>query len=875
MDLISHMMANGVQDAPHVVFDGRVHRFRASGKSRNKNGWYIAFDNPQTVVYGDWREPDIKHTWKPENQSAELTPAQKAEIEKKRKAAFDKQLKQRTRNAQRWARVWEALQPCVTHQYLNNKQVGSFGSREYRSKKRHLLVNPMRNFNREVVGLQLIYPNGFKRYAKGSQSKQVYFGLGQPNGLFFIAEGYATGATIHAVTGHAVVVCFSAGNIKDAAIYLKRAYPDSQIIIAADNDRWSKINTIKGIVDNPGLHYAREAAELINCEYRLPQFQSLETKPTDFNDLYVLEGDNAVRLYLEKLHYNIEFVEQVSAPEVEYEFNGNTFEVDEQPIQQQVTQEPQKAIHDGKFKCLGFDEENFYFMPAKTNKLVKLNRGQTGSKTHLLSIAPLEWWMDVFFNGATPKWEFATDYLMRCSEKAGIFDVDKMRGAGAWFDNGRSVFHMGARLLVDGELLPIDKFNSRFIYELGRELDSGLSPRIATDEECHKVIRIFQQINFDRPLSALLTAGWSYLAPVCGALEWRPHLWMIGARGTGKSWIQSNIIEPIVGNVALKVASSSTEAGIRQSLLKDARPVMFDEAEAEDISSRKRMQGVIELARQASSAGNAQITKGSASGQAMSFSIRSMFMFGSINASIKQASDESRIAVVSLKPNSKDVKSIAAFNKFAELVDSTLTDELCSAVRARAYRDIPKLRRNARIMAKAVAESQKSQRIGDQYGALLAGAFGLYSNMELDIDMAREWVSKLDFTEVSESEAVRDEENLMTTLLQAEIRAEIGGIHIVKSLAELLNTLRGEFDSGIPQHEIHGALGRYGFAYENENLLVSNKHEKIGNILRNTAWADNWARVLVRVDGASKSVKSQRIGGVVTRFVSVPIGMFL
>jgi putative DNA primase/helicase len=514
-------------------------------------------------------------------------------------------------------------------------------------------------------------------------------------------------------------------------------------------------------------------------------------------------------------------------------------------------------------------------MPLKINRIVAIGRGSMGSKTHLLSLAPLDWWLSTFFAKEKPNWELATDFLMRQCERSGVFDIENIRGAGAWFDNGRSIFHMGKRLLVDGDVMNIDQLNSRYIYEMGRELDGGLNFSPACEDESKKVISLFQQIKFEKPVSALLAAGWCYLAPICGAMEWRPHVWLIGARGTGKSWIQNNIIYPLIGNVGLKVASSSTEAGIRQSLMKDARPVVFDEAESEDLSSRKRIQNVIELARQASSAGNAQITKGSASGQAMSYSIRSMFLFGSINPAINQASDESRIAVLSLMQHSKELAEIERFNAFEREVNETLTNEFCSSIRARAYRDIPKIRSNAKVMARAVAEHLKSQRIGDQYGALLAGAFGLFSDVELDINTARDWVSKLDFSEARESESVLDEEVLITTLFQAEIRAEIAGIHIVKTLAEILGSLEGNYDLGIPNHELHSAIGRYGFKYDNNNLYVSNKHEKISNMLKNTAWSSNWSRVLLRLNGAEKVPTTLRIGGTPTRCVMIPVSDYL
>jgi putative DNA primase/helicase len=225
--------------------------------------------------------------------------------------------------------------------------------------------------------------------------------------------------------------------------------------------------------------------------------------------------------------------------------------------------------------------------------------------------------------------------------------------------------------------------------------------------------------------------------------------------------------------------------------------------------------------------------------------------------------------------HSKELAEIERFNAFEREVNETLTNEFCSSIRARAYRDIPKIRSNAKVMARAVAEHLKSQRIGDQYGALLAGAFGLFSDVELDINTARDWVSKLDFSEARESESVLDEEVLITTLFQAEIRAEIAGIHIVKTLAEILGSLEGNYDLGIPNHELHSAIGRYGFKYDNNNLYVSNKHEKISNMLKNTAWSSNWSRVLLRLNGAEKLPTTLRIGGTPTRCVMIPVSDYL
>src|SRR3546814_6554229 len=91
------------------------------------------------------------------------------------------------------------------------------------------------------------------------------------------------------------------------------------------------------------------------------------------------------------------------------------------------------------------------------------------------------------------------------------------------------------------------------------------------------------------------------MAVICVALNWRPHVWLTGRSGSGKSWLLDNVIRPLIGAIAVYCQSNSTEAGIRQTLATDARPVLFDEAESEDAKAQVRIQQVLELAGQSSS----------------------------------------------------------------------------------------------------------------------------------------------------------------------------------------------------------------------------------------------------------------------------------
>ena len=92
------------------------------------------------------------------------------------------------------------------------------------------------------------------------------------------------------------------------------------------------------------------------------------------------------------------------------------------------------------------------------------------------------------------------------------------------------------------------------------------------------IVAIANRFRWDVPASGTLLVGWVVLAPICGALPWRPHLWLTAGAGTGKSAILDRYVVPLLGDFALVVSGATTEAGLRQTICSDAMPVVFDEA---------------------------------------------------------------------------------------------------------------------------------------------------------------------------------------------------------------------------------------------------------------------------------------------------------
>ncbi len=92
-----------------------------------------------------------------------------------------------------------------------------------------------------LVGLQFISPDGAKKFLTGARIKNSYWFIGDPvmaapGGEIVIAEGFATGASIHEATGVPVLIAFTASNMKNVATDWRKSLPDAQFILAADDD---------------------------------------------------------------------------------------------------------------------------------------------------------------------------------------------------------------------------------------------------------------------------------------------------------------------------------------------------------------------------------------------------------------------------------------------------------------------------------------------------------------------------------------------------------------------------------------------------------------------------------------------------------------
>lgn len=279
------MTSAGISCREHIHADGQIHRFSTTSKAKDKSGWYSlsVFTDFAAGSFGDWKNGDGSHKWV---STSGLTPGQQGEY-RRYQEDLDRAIRDGYENAAHECRqIWESA-PFISsdYPYLVSKGVISHGLKAHEN----YMIVPMVNTMGQVRSLQRIYPDGSKFNWTGGEKQGNYFTIPGDQQRIYICEGYATGATIHKATGGTVIVSFDAGNLYPVTNHIKAKYPTSSITICADNDQWKpgKANT--------GIEKAKKAGEAFGVKVIWPTFSSTESKPTDFNDLELLEGIDAVK----------------------------------------------------------------------------------------------------------------------------------------------------------------------------------------------------------------------------------------------------------------------------------------------------------------------------------------------------------------------------------------------------------------------------------------------------------------------------------------------------------------------------------------------------------------------------------------------------
>lgn len=243
--LLQAMLAAGLArpDKP-IEIDGKVHRFNSGTKGKpghDKSGWYVAF--PGVVPagrFGCWRI-GIDCTWKADIGRKLSAAEEMGHLRRmtEAKAIRDQELeRQRQITSDTVEVIWSNAQAASPdHPYLLRKGIQPHGARVTGDGR---LVVPLFDEDGQLCTLQYIDNDKGKLYHQGGQSGGKFWMVGSmdESGVLYVAEGFATAATIHETTNRPCVVAYSASSLVPVTGSLREMYGSSQdIVIVADHDK--------------------------------------------------------------------------------------------------------------------------------------------------------------------------------------------------------------------------------------------------------------------------------------------------------------------------------------------------------------------------------------------------------------------------------------------------------------------------------------------------------------------------------------------------------------------------------------------------------------------------------------------------------------
>lgn len=905
----------------------------------SRNAWALLhLDGRASGAFGSWRA-GVSATWSADRAAKPLTPAERlVHREEMNRKRIEREAEERARRAAAAAlarQIWDAATPSDgAHSYLRTKGIGANGARvggwpvidpdtgEIRYTVKSALLLQVRDFDRCIHSVQAIIErtgeDGRREFTKlflpGGAKKGHFFPIGQPKKdadgrhTFIVAEGFATAASAHEATGHGCVVAFDAGNLAPVCREIRERFPDARILIVGDRDAEDHARST-------GSRKAADAAVEVGACLFVPEWTGAGR---DANDIFLngfqhgwidVDGNRravdipgpdhlqgCIELALaagplrpEGFKRMMEGLVQLSGEPVDVDAarsaadraiaracTGQAVEVaigtDDGDPEDDTAPGENPFANNRHFRVLGVDgDAYFFFRKGRRNQILTI-RTSGLSKNALLSLASLNWW-EAAMLGKFDK-DAAVGFLMEAAEAVGIYDPTFTRGRGAWWDSDRMVVHLGDRLLVDGVSMELGAIRSEFLYQGGRKIAAPSDTPLSAADGAW-LLEMAKSFRWAKPASAPLLCGWLLLSPLCGALHWRPHAWITGGPGSGKTTILNEFVRPLIPvGMDLFANGDSTEPGIRQALNSDARPLLIDESESDTEAAATKMQRILVMIRQSSSDTGAQTYRGTVGGEAQAFQVRSMALLSSIGVALERQQDLERVTVLALRPKREgeatDVRNWpairAGLNRIAR--DKTLSARLFR----RSIDMAPVIMEAINVFTEAAATFFGTAREGDQIGALLAGAWCLVNDRQPTPDEALAEIKRYDWGDYQEGKA-EEQDDLIATLMgrpiirQGGVRTSVGKL-VARAAGHAVEEL--EILPAIADSELHN----FGMKVRDNYLWFHPRNAELLKLMQATKFSSGLRGRLKRIEGANTK-DAIRIGEATTSGILIPLSAAL
>lgn len=484
--------------------------------------------------------------------------------------------------------------------------------------------------------------------------------------------------------------------------------------------------------------------------------------------------------------------------------------------------------------------------------------------------AALSWARGTFGDGERFSEKALGRALIEEGSRAGLFDpmAAQLRRGGVWrADDGRAVLNAGDAVVAsDGETWAPGRVEGGGPVYLAAPATPRPKGPQATPAEGRKLLAALAKAwGWRKPEHAAAFLGWCGGAMLGGFPDWRAHLGITGARGSGKSELAefaAAFLGPMAGGGVL---NGATEAGLRQSRDATACALLLDEFEAEEGKGGSAVE-VLGLARRMSGGGGGRVVKGGADHVATGFRMLGAIGLFAIRPPEMNAAERSRFVRI-------EVGTLPR-------VDPTVAAKRLAALRQTARQD------GRRFWASVFWQAGRWDETAAAFAAA-ARQLGADAREAATVAFVAAGLDMLTETGAPSAKRVDALRPLLASLLSGEGQPDEPGDgeaclrHLLQSFVRITGSmprsiadvLRSAVKPELIDTDIR-TLANYGLRPDADGVFlhVATRHAQLARIFEETRWAGGgWRDALLGMPGALVEPHPIRAAGQRFRAVRVPL----
>jgi 5S rRNA maturation endonuclease (ribonuclease M5) len=281
-----------------------------------------------------------------------------------------------------------------------------------------------------------------------------------------------------------------------------------------------------------------------------------------------------------------------------------------------------------RYEFLGRDSQNnFWFYSFDSESVVHVSH-KLDQRDLLSVVADSEYWCNAHgrtkFDGVDCN--KVVEYFFTEAAKRPVYEPDTAKNIGVYETDKGYIANLGSYLYRDKEVLSHRDLFEEDVYLSDRDTGIDVTHPAMTDQESRQLASLFESTQFRREHRQILL-GWVYSTFLTGILPVRPHLWIYGIGGTGKTFVRDTI-RNCVGDYCVSTGTNNTtEAGLRQAVGSRRIPVIWNEAEPDKHEAHKMWANIENVIKASFDEEETATIKGSRGGIAVKTSARMMFAF--------------------------------------------------------------------------------------------------------------------------------------------------------------------------------------------------------------------------------------------------------